>query len=82
MPEFTQEGTAKWTVWGKINQTKFSIFHYKFPLIEPIILFEGIQLASFADIAAMKIHAIEQRGTKRDFVDVIFFLKNTRLRKC
>jgi len=72
MPEFTQEGTAKWTVWGKINQTKFSIFHYKFPLIEPIILFEGIQLASFADIAAMKIHAIEQRGTKRDFVDVYF----------
>jgi predicted nucleotidyltransferase component of viral defense system len=29
-------------------------------------------LASLADIAAMKIHAIEDRGTRRDFVDVYF----------
>jgi predicted nucleotidyltransferase component of viral defense system len=73
--EFVQAGTAKWTVWGEIGDTKFSIFHYQYPLIEPTISFEGLHLASLADIAAMKIHAIEERGTRRDFVDVYFLAK-------
>ena len=75
IPEFVQDGTAKWTVWGKIGKTKFSMFYYKYPLLEKIVQFEGIQLASLADIAAMKIHAIEDRGTKRDFVDTYFLAK-------
>lgn len=79
VPKFIQEGTAKWTVWGKINQTKFSMFYYKYPLLEKTVLFEGIQLASLADIAAMKIHAIEGRGTRRDFVDVYFLSKTYSL---
>lgn len=79
LPEFVQDGTAKWTVWGKIGQTKFSIFYYKYPLLEPTVPFEGIQLASLADIAAMKIHALEDRGTRRDFVDVFFLAKKYTL---
>lgn len=79
LPKFVQDGTAKWTVWGKIGATKFSMFHYKYPLIEKTVPFEGIQLASLADIAAMKIHAIESRGTRRDFVDVYFLSKKYSL---
>jgi len=79
LPKFFQDGTAKWTVWGKIGQTKFSMFYYKYPLIEQTVQFEGIQLASLADIAAMKIHAIEDRGTRRDFVDVYFLSKKYTL---
>lgn len=79
LPEFIQEGTAKWTVWGKIGQTKFSIFYYPYPLIEPTVSFEGIKLASLADIAAMKIHALEDRGTKRDFIDVFFLSRKYSL---
>lgn len=79
LPEFIQDGTAKWTVWGKIAGTKFSIFYYKYPLLEKTLPFEGIQLASLADIAAMKIHAIADRGTKRDFVDVFFLTKKYTL---
>jgi len=75
IPKFVQDGTAKWTVWGKISQTKFSMFYYKYPLLEQTVQFEGIQLASLADIAAMKIHAIEERGTRRDFTDVYFLSK-------
>ncbi len=78
-PEFVQEGTAKWTVWGEIGETKFSIFYYKYPLLEKNVSFEGLQLASLADIAAMKIHAIEDRGTRRDFVDVYFLSKTYTL---
>jgi len=79
VPEFVQEGNEKWTVWGKMGQTKFSIFYYKYPLLEETVSFKGIQLASLADIAAMKIHAIETRGTKRDFIDVYFLSKKYAL---
>ena len=79
LPEFIQDGTAQWTVWGKISQTKFSRFYYKYPLLEPTFSFEVIKLASLADIAAMKIHAIEDRGTRRDFVDVYFLSKRYTL---
>jgi len=79
LPEFVQDGTAQWTVWGKIGQTKFSMFYYNYPLLERSVPFEGIQLASLADIAAMKIHAIEERGTRRDFVDVYFLSKKYSL---
>ncbi len=79
LQEFVQDGTAQWTVWGKIGQTKFSMFYYKYPLLEKTVPFEGIQLASLMDIAAMKIHAIEQRGTRRDFVDVYFLSKKYSL---
>ena len=79
LPDFVQEGNEQWTVWGKINHTKFSIFYYKYPLLEPTVSFENIQLASLPDIAAMKIHAIEDRGTRRDFVDVYFLAKKYTL---
>lgn len=66
-------------MWGKIGQTKFSMFYYKYPLLKETVPFEGIQLAGLADIAAMKIHAIEDRGTRRDFVDVYFLSKKYSL---
>ena len=79
LSEFIQDGTAKWTIWGKIGKTKFSMFYYKYPLLEKTVFFEGIELASLPDIAAMKIHAIEDRGTRRDFVDVYFLSKRYTL---
>jgi hypothetical protein len=36
----------------------------------------GIDLASLKDIAAMKLAAIMDRGTKRDFIDLYFLIKN------
>lgn len=41
--------------------------------------FRAIQLAALPDIAAMKIHAIEDRGTRRDFVDVYSLSKKYTL---
>lgn len=81
IPKFKQDGTARWTIWGKIGQTKFSMFYYKYPLIDKTETFEGVQLASLSDIAAMKIHALEDRGTRRDFVDVFFLAKKYSLEK-
>lgn len=63
------------TIIGKINKTKFSIFYYKYPLLSETLEFEGIKLASKQDIAAMKILAMEDRGARRDFIDLFFLAK-------
>ena len=73
--EFTKEAVSTGTVLGKVGDTKFSIFFYKYPILRDKIKFEGIQLLDKPDLAAMKIHALEDRGTKRDFIDVYFLAK-------
>ncbi len=73
--EYKEEGIAWRTVWGKVAETKFSLFYYQYPLIKKTIKFESIQILDKEDIAAMKIHALEDRGTKRDFFDLYFLAK-------
>lgn len=60
------------TIVGVFNDVKFSLFHYPYPLIKKTKNFVGIQLASLADIAAMKLVAITDRGTKKDYIDLYF----------
>ncbi len=79
LSSFAEDQRAWASVLGKIGQTKFSIFHYKYKLISPLLSFENIKLAGKKDIAAMKIHAISDRGVKRDFVDVFMLAKEFTL---
>ena len=73
--DFKEEGKAWRTVWGKIGETKFSLFYYKYPLLEKTHTFMNINLLDTKDIAAMKIQALGDRGTKRDFIDLYFLSK-------
>jgi len=56
-----------------------SFFRYVYPLINPLIKIDGVNLASAEDIAAMKILAISQRGRKRDFIDIYFLIQKFSL---
>lgn len=47
--------------------------------IDECLLIDGIRLASKSDIAAMKISAIINRGTKKDFIDLYYLLKEFSL---
>ncbi len=49
-----------------------SFFEYRYPLVRPPLHWEqyGFLLASLEDLVCMKLLAIAQRGTKRDFVDL------------
>ena len=38
--------------------------------LEPPVVEEGVRLAGIKDIAAMKVNAITNRGTRKDFVDM------------
>lgn len=63
-----------------VNNIKVDFVHYNcYPWIEEAIVEDGIRLASAKDIAAMKINAIEGRGTRKDFVDIYFLLKHFTL---
>ncbi len=75
-----KEDQQSWqTIIGEFEGTKFSIFYYPYDIIDPFLTYEGISVLSKRDIAAMKIHALEDRGTKRDFVDVYFLAKEFSL---
>ena len=42
---------------------------------------EGIRMAGLKDIAAMKLHAITNRGRKKDFIDLYFLLQHFSLKQ-
>jgi predicted nucleotidyltransferase component of viral defense system len=81
LADFKKEQMAWRTVLGKFMGVKFSCFYYQYRLLEQPKLFEGIAVASKKDIAAMKLLAISDRGTRRDFVDLYFLCKEFSLRQ-
>lgn len=48
---------------------------YPYPWLGPPVQSEGLRLASCRDIAAMKLAAITNRGSKKDFIDLAFLLE-------
>lgn len=58
-----------------VNGVKVDIVKYTYPWIDLPVVEEGVTLAGLKDIAAMKLSAIINRGTKKDFIDYYFLLK-------
>jgi len=54
---------------------KLSFLFYKEPLVYPIIIWKGLNMADWRDITAEKFKAISQRGSKKDFYDLYSILK-------
>lgn len=68
------------TVYLDINDIQISFIGYDYPLLAPKILLHeyGIYLASPDDIACMKLSAIGGRGSRKDFIDMYFLIKQFR----
>lgn len=66
------ERTEKGTLHASLAGVRLSFFEYGYPLLDPVLRAEslGLHLASLADITAMKLAAVAQRGSRKDFVDV------------
>ena len=61
------------TLIGFVEGVKIDVIYHPFPWMEPAIEEDGIRIASVADIAAMKMHAIINSGKRpKDFVDMAF----------
>jgi nucleotidyltransferase AbiEii toxin of type IV toxin-antitoxin system len=67
------------TFLGQVNGVDFSVFRYRYSLVERPVAFEGCGVASLKDIAAMKMTAVVQRATKRDYVDLHALFKSGRV---
>jgi len=63
------------TLLGTFNGVKFSIFYYSYPLLFLGERFLGVSISDPKDIGAMKIAAVMDRGTKKDFIDLFFLNK-------
>lgn len=58
-----------------VNRIKVDVIDYSYNWIDDPVIENGITLASPKDIAALKINAIEGRGSKKDFIDVYLLLQ-------
>ena len=62
-----------------VDDVRIDIVNYAYPWLEEAIQEDGLRLASPVDIAAMKVYAIENRGSRKDFIDMFFLLKHYSL---
>ena len=62
-----------------INGIKVDMVNYPYPWLDLPIEENRVRLASLNDIAAMKIAAIVNRGTKKDFIDLYTLLQSFSL---
>lgn len=60
------------TLYGTVRGVRVSFFRYRYRFLRPLILWPepGCQLAALEDLACMKLSAISQRGSRKDFVDL------------
>ena len=77
---FLESQSKRITVF-KINGIKVDIVNYPFQWLEPQIETDGVRMAGLKDIAAMKLEAIVNRGTKKDFIDLFFLLQHFTMRQ-
>lgn len=70
-----QTVTESNTVLGQIRSIKTDFIAHQYPLIGATEIIDGIRLLSLQDIAAMKLNAIANRGSKKDFWDYAQLLK-------
>jgi hypothetical protein len=67
---FALAAQAPDTLHVTVQTTKVSFLAYPYPVLFPLVAFQGVNVADPRDIACMKLSAIASRGTKRDFVDL------------
>lgn len=68
---------AAGTILGRVDGVKVSFFEYRYPLLDPCDTWpdHDTDIASLRDLGAMKLLAIAQRGSRKDFVDVYELLR-------
>lgn len=64
----------------EISGIRVSLIRYRYPLLQPTLIPDsrGLRLADRDDIAAMKLSAITNRGSRKDFIDFWLLLDRHR----
>jgi len=65
------------TIYGAIRNAKVSFIAYPFFVpVKQKLKYDCVEILDKDDIAVMKIIAVSQRGRKRDFLDLFWYVKN------
>ncbi len=72
IPELSVTSVSAGTLHVEVLGVQVSVIEYGYPLLRPTVSSDadGLELASRDDIAAMKLSAIANRGSRKDFVDL------------
>ncbi len=76
---FTTDHVAPGTLHGSVQGVRVSMIRFRYPMLSALRkMRSGIHIAGKADLAAMKLSDVTQRGAKKDFVDIYALGKKTR----
>lgn len=64
---------------SSIDGVKVDFVKMGYPILFPPLVIEGVRMLDIKDIAPMKLKAIAQRGSKKDFFDIYFLLQQLSL---
>lgn len=74
---------SRGSVTFEVRNQRISIFHYPHELLFPPVDSPWeFKIADQRDIIPMKLSAIASRGSRKDFADIYFILKNFTLEEC
>ena len=76
---YERDNEERNTINGSLDSVRISFFGYRYDIIDNFKTYGNIRLAGLKDIAAMKLEAIAGRGSKKDFIDLFFLLKQFTL---
>jgi hypothetical protein len=74
-----QENAAENIQTFTVTDINVDFVQYPYLWLEPPVTAEGVFLASVRDIAPMKLSAICNRGSRKDFIDLAFILETETL---
>lgn len=64
------------TIQGQLNRVRFAFVQYPYPLIRQTLDGPmGLRVIDVEDLAPMKLVAISQRGSRKDFIDLYFLIR-------
>lgn len=74
---FEADQIEKNTLKGTIHDIKVDLLSHNYTLLDQIQNIEEIRIASVKDIAAMKVNAVSNDGTRiKDFIDIYYLLES------
>lgn len=73
------------TSWGNLvflaGGVRVGFYGYGYPLVAPLRIVDGVQLASLPDIGLMKLDALQSRASRKDFHDLYALCQQISLRE-
>lgn len=76
LKNFSVSYKDKGTIYTEISNVKTSFFYYPYRVLYEFNRIDSLNVANLLDILPMKVNAVINRGSKKDFIDIYFIMKH------